>query len=117
MNLMVNFSPTSAIIEKVAIYHKNQTYDMDFATFAQSYFTGKDSLELREYSSLRKGLAILPGEERTMLGVGGSAEKVEKFNQILERLQEESFKYEIYYKSIYGDRWKITSLSDIPEEL
>ena len=114
---LYNYGVGPAIIEEIFVIYQGQKYEMDLASFAQEIFPQKDSIELTSYSSIDKGTAIAPGDYRTMFAVGGSENKLNRAIKVLEEINEEGFDFEIRYKSIYDDKWKLSFKNQMPEEM
>ena len=114
---VVNHGVGPAIIDYKRIYLNGEAYDLEFVDFLQQK-TPMDSVNVMSSSTLQDGLAIPAGGTRNVVKVGGNDHSYFTFLETMSNLQEEdSFMYEIYYSSIYGDRWKITSKSERPEKV
>jgi len=111
-----NYGVGPAIIEEMKIFYKGETYGMDFAAFLQNDFFRKDSIAVLASASIDKGLAIPAGAERVAVKFGGSGERYIKTEKFLRKLERNEFDYEIIYRSIYDDLWRIRMSNDIPEQ-
>lgn len=116
---VVNHGVGPAIITKRTIIYKNKTYNMEFYDFLRTHIPEMDSVEVFSASTIQEGLSIPAGKIREVLKVGGGEKSYLRFMKIMENLQSEDngFDYEIEYRSIYNDYWKIDGTSDVPEEL
>lgn len=112
-----NYGVGPAIIEEMKIFHKGKSYETDFAGFLQNDLFIGDSISVLASASIDKGLAIPAGTDRIMVKVGGSGDRYIKVGKFLRKLEKNDFDYEITYRSIYDDQWRITMSKDIPEEL
>ncbi len=107
-----------AIIESNKILYDGATYEMDF----QEFFIDKkilDTLNLNGYGSntLKPGMLIMAGEEYRLFSVDSSKKDQNKLSQLMRKLREKGFEFEIIYTSIYDEKWKVTSRQRIPVKL
>lgn len=114
---IVNYGVGPAIIENRDISYKGKQFAEEFPEFIKSNFKESDSINMLSYSTLQKGLAIPAGASRTVIKVGGSQTSYETFLQVLQKLQQEDFGYNITYKSIHGDTWQISGSDEIPVQI
>ena len=115
---LVNHGVGPAIIESRKIRYKGKEYDQDFYTFLTESVPELDSIEPFNWSNVYKGLAIPANGRITMVAVGNDPQEFQQFMQIIGKLQSDSsFYFEVVYKSIYGDKWKLSSDSEVPEKL
>ena len=114
---VINYGVGPAIIEERTLRYKGEVYDMEFADFLEQFETEMDSIKITNRSTLQEGLAITAGSERNILGIGGGETSYNSFLQLMQGLISDSLYYEIKYRSIYGDRWRITSQNESPEKL
>lgn len=112
-----NYGVGPAIIEEMNIQYDGKTYEMDFADFLANDFLSKDSVTVLASASIDEGLAIPAGSERMAIKFGGSGDRYIKTEKFLRKLERNGFDYEIIYRSIYDDTWRIQKSDDIPEEL
>lgn len=116
---IANYGVGPAIITKRIIYYKGKAYNMEFFDFLKTQIKEMDSINVISNSTLNEGLSIPAGKSRLVIKVGGNVTSYTNFLKIMGALQEEGndFNYEIQYRSIYNDHWKITSDSETPIEL
>lgn len=114
---LINYGVGPAIIDSTTIFYKGKTYNEEFADFLQSEIKIMDSVPVLNHATLGRGLAIPSGGERNILTAGGTEKSFRNFLEVMETLDDNDFHFEIYYRSIYDHRWRITSSSDLPEEL
>ena len=112
-----NYGVGPAIIEEMKISYMGETYEMDFADFLQNDFFKVDSIAVLASASIDEGLAIPAGADRIAVKFGGSGDRYIKTEKFLRKLERNEFDYEIIYRSIYDDMWRIRGSNDIPEEL
>ncbi len=112
-----NYGVGPAIIEEMKISYMGETYEMDFANFLQNDFFIVDSIAVLASASIDEGLAIPAGADRIAVKFGGSGDRYIKTEKFLRKLERNEFDYEIIYRSIYDDMWRIRGSNDIPEEL
>ena len=118
---LVNYGVGPAIIDGKTISYGDQTFDLEFHEFLRSEFKsyGMDTINIISNASINAGLAIPSGGERTILKVGGTKEDYQAFMSLFGKIQQEEkpLNFEIRYRSIYNDKWKISSSDEIPKEL
>ncbi|MEX0315592.1 MAG: hypothetical protein AB3N18_15555 [Allomuricauda sp.] len=114
---LVNHGVGPAIIDSTVIIYKGKVHHKEFYEFLTSELKAMDSIPVLNYATLEKGSAIPAGGERNVLTVGGSKQAFEAFLVLFEELQENGLDFEIRYRSIYDDQWRITSETDLPEKL
>ncbi|MDT0605713.1 hypothetical protein [Croceitalea rosinachiae] len=110
-----NYGVGPAIIEGMKIFYNGNTYETDFANFLQTGIFEKDSVAVLASASIDEGLAIPAGAERIAIKFGGSGDRYIKTEKFLRKLERNEFDYEIVYRSIYNDFWRIGMVDDIPE--
>ncbi len=115
---LVNHGVGPAIIEKIQINHKGEEYAMDFYTFLMAYAPGIDTLEIVNYSSIYKGVAIPAGGRINAFSIGSTEADYLAGVKIMSDYQADpSFGFDIRYKSIYEDYWKIDPKTGIPVKI
>lgn len=114
---IVNYGVGPAIVESRQIRYKDKVYDMEFFDFLKEQIPEMDSVHFINTTTLQVGVAIPSSSERNILMVGGDAHSYTTFLKVLQGLLEDEFYYEITYKSIYGERWSISSNEQIPIHL
>ena len=119
---LVNHGVGPAIIDGKSIFFNDENFEMEFHDFLTSQFKsqGMDTINIMSNSSVYRGLAIPSGGERTLLKVGGTKEDYRAFMHFFYNIQnktESPINFEIRYSSIYGDKWSISSMDEIPKEI
>ncbi|SNY99917.1 hypothetical protein [Flagellimonas pacifica] len=115
---LINYGVGPAIIDSTLIFYKERIHhNMEFVDFLKAEIREIDSIPILNRSTVTKGLAIPAGGERNFLTVGGNKKTYKAFSEVYEELNSNGFYFEIYYRSIYDDKWRITSETDLPQEL
>lgn len=110
---LVNRGVGPAIIESQEIRHDGKTYQKDFFEFLSEHIQGLDSMEISR-TSFEFGSVLPSGEGMNIISVSGDRDEVNLVAYTMNQLDESGLKYEIVYRSIYGERWKITESTDLP---
>lgn len=110
-----------AIIESVMINYQGKTYNLeDYGDHLFNFFASVeprlDSFNAYSFATLDKGMAIPANTAYQIIGVKDSSD-FQIMVSTLERLLDEGMKYEITYKSIQNERWRIHNNTDGPEKL
>ncbi len=103
-----------AIIESRKITYGDKTHTGEFYEFLNDHIEGLDSMENIARTSFEFGTVLPSTEELIIIGVYEDADQVDLIAGTLEALTQSGLKFEIIYRSIYGDRWKITESSNLP---
>ncbi|WP_396589902.1 hypothetical protein [Allomuricauda sp. R78024] len=114
---LVNHGVGPAIIDSTILFYKGKTYNLEFKDFLRANIKSMDSIPILNNASINRGLAIPADGVRNILQIGGNKEDYDAFFQVLEELYSNDFDFEIRYRSIYDDKWRITSKKEIPEKL
>ena len=114
---LINYGVGPAILDSTVIYYKGKTFDQEFVDFLKSEIKAMDSVPVLNHATLGRGHAIPAGGERNILTVGGNEKAFTTFFKVLEEVYSNDFNFEIYYRSIYDDKWRIASYTDLPEKL
>lgn len=102
-----------AIIESRKIKNEEKWMDIDFVDFLQNFIQQDSSISIRS-TTLTKGTAIPANSSLILIKVFMSPEKFPDFMAKFENLQANGIDYEIIYRSIYDEKWKINSSTDLP---
>lgn len=116
---LVNYGVGPVIIENMKIFYKGESYEMGIVEFFKKNIPEmeRDSINVMNFSSIRQGIAIPANGRRNIVTIGGSEKNYQAFLKIFSKIQDEGFNYQINYKSIYNDHWKIESKNNVPEEV
>jgi len=111
-----------AILESVRLTYQGKSYDLveyenQLFPFLVTLEPELDSIQMVNYSTLNKGMAIPANSGYTVLSVSQSSKNYQLLLQHLTKLEEEGLKYEIIYQSIQDERWRIYTDSQGPEKL
>jgi hypothetical protein len=115
---LVNHGVGPAIIESRKIHYKGKDYDQDFYEFMTESILELDTIEPFNWSNVYKGQAIPANGRVVMVAAGNNRKEFELYVNTLEKFQNNGdFYFEIIYTSIYGDRWKLSTDSEVPQKL
>ncbi|MGX1930240.1 hypothetical protein [Flagellimonas sp. 2504JD4-2] len=114
---LINHGVGPAIIDSTVIIYQGKVHHKELYEFLTSELEAMDSIPILNYATLEKGSAIPAGGERNILTVGGSKQAFDAFLVLFEELQANGLDFEIRYRSIYDDQWRIGSDTDLPEKL
>ena len=117
-----NYGVGPAIIEnaKMSYLGKNEDlsdYDNEFLKYLKAKAPVLDSVKGISYSTLDKGVAIPAGEKYNLLTIYNSEKDYKLYKSVLEELIEKGLYFEIKYKSIQGEYWRINNIIQGPEKL
>lgn len=116
-----NYGVGPAIIENVVLSYQGKNedlsdYDNEFLKYLKAKTPILDSITAISYSTLDKGMAIPAGTKYNILTI--FTEKDYKlYKTTLEELIAKGLYFEINYKSIQDEHWRINNLSKGPEKL
>ncbi|BFP43268.1 hypothetical protein FGF1_41130 [Flavobacteriaceae bacterium GF1] len=114
---LVNHGVGPAIIEDIQLEMEGTKYAKDFYTFFRENVQEMDSIEILNWSSIYRGKAIPAGGKAVMLAVGANRKDFDIFSGLITDYQKRGFNFEITYRSIYNDKWLISSQEEIPQEI
>ena len=111
-----------AIIESATLIYKGKRYnladyDNNLFTFLESKAPKLDSIISVSSSTLDKGMAIPANSVYNVFGVRESRKDYQLMTEVFYKLLDEGLDYEIIYKSIQDERWRLHQNSDGPEQL
>lgn len=106
-----------AFIESVRVKYEGKEYDKDLPSLLLSIDVGFDTLSSVSYSNIYAGRMIPAGERVEILAVDNSLEDARLLLKILADLQENGFDFELIYRSIYEEKWRLTANSTVPEKI
>ena len=117
-----NLGVGPAIIESVAMRYRGKLhpltdYNGDLHRFLVAQAPELDSIQFYSSTIIGKGTAIPANAGFQMISVGGPVEEYQLITRTLQRLLQEGLDYEITYRSIQGERWRIRQDSQGPERL
>ncbi len=114
---MENTGIGPAIIESMTVRYKGKEYQMDLPTFLYEHAEGMDSLDNVYHSNVPVGTFIPVGRTINMIQVDNSQKDADALMKILTKLESSKFDFEIIYRSVYGERWRIDNNTVYPEKL
>lgn len=103
-----------AFVESMKIKHDGKTYDGDFSQFLYNHVPEMDSIHNILHSNVYTGMLIPAGKRINMIEVDNSKEDAIKLLKLMTKLREQELDYELIYRSIYHERWRLTSQSSTP---
>jgi len=111
-----------AIIESTVLTYKGKRYDLSdyddhFHILLKRLVPALDSVQIISYGSLNKGLAIPAGTNYNVIRVANAPDDYQLITTTLEQLLTEGLEYEIVYKSIQHERWRIQGGSEEPQAM
>lgn len=112
---LVNHGVGPAIIEGRKIIYQGKEYNQDFYQFMTQSLPELKGIEPLNWSNIYKGQAIPSNGRVVMIAIGGDEETFNRFGTILKSLQQDNtFYFEIEFKSIYGEKWRISNEETVP---
>lgn len=115
--IMTNSGIGPAIIESVEINYQDSIYQMDLPSFFFNHIEGSDTLSDVLHSNIYPGMLIPAEKTINFFEVDNNLESAISLMKALEKLQEEEFEMVITYKSIYEDKWQLSTETGTPEPL
>ncbi len=120
--ILKNHGVGPAIIESVTLEFNGKKYDLkdfndDLFTFLVFLEPELDSIVATDTSTLNKGIALPANSNYLVFKIFNSKKDYHLFTRKLLALEEKGLKFEIVYKSIQNERWKIHSDSEGPERI
>ena len=117
-----NYGVGPAIIESATLSYQGKNEDLsDYDNELLKYLRAKapvlDSIKAISYSTIDKGIAIPAGEKYNILTIYNSEKDYRLYKSILEELIGKGLYFEIKYKSIQDEHWKINNITQGPEKL
>lgn len=111
-----------AIIESVKMTYKDSIYNIadygnEIITFFRTIEPALDTITNVSSATLDIGMAIPPNETYNAMSIYGSPDNFALIIITLERLIADGLEYEIIYKSILEERWRIHNDTKGPEKL
>lgn len=103
-----------AIIESVEINYQDSVYQMDFPTFIYNYIPETDTLENIFHSNVYPGM-LIPAEK--VINIIEVIDDEATAIALAQMVGELDFEMTIVYKSIYEERWKLSTETGTPELL
>ncbi len=104
-----------AFIESSTVHHNGKSYDMDLPNFLYEYIPAMDSVDNLGHSNIFPGLMVPANEVIPILEVDNSLETFEQLFAIF--AQEDSLSFEFVYRSVYNERWRVSTETVIPVKL
>ena len=115
--ILTNNGIGPAFIESIKIIYNGKTYKQDISSFLYKHIPETDSINNLYHSNIFEGLMIPAGETIPMLEINNSEDDAMKLLKLLTKLYDKDLDFEIVYRSIYKERWRITGNTTYPEKL
>lgn len=115
--VLINEGVGPAIIESRKVFFEGREYDEEFFEFLNRQLPELDSMENISHASFGYGTILPPGEDLYLIAGFNDRQVVDYLAFSLNNLNEKDLDYEIVYRSIYGERWKIVNGAGLPEKL
>ena len=117
-----NYGVGPAIVESATLRYRGELedltdYDNEFLQYLISKAPELDSITSISYSTLDKGVAIPAGEKYNILTIFNSEKDYLLYKGILEEMLAKGLYFEIKYKSIQDEHWRINNITQGPEKL
>lgn len=119
---MKNHGVGPAIIASAALLYEGEKYDLvdydnQIYKCLQSIAPVLDSIEVISFASVYRGMAIPANSEYNILAVKNAPEDYQLMTTTLSQLMDNGLDFEIVYKSIQDEQWKIRGNSEGPKKL
>ncbi len=115
--ILINEGVGPAIIESRKVFFEGKEYNEDFFDFLSKQLPELDTMDNISHSSFDYGSVLPSGEEIYLIAGFGDREVVDYLAVSLNNLNEKELDYEIIYRSIYGERWRIDNNGGLPDKL
>lgn len=117
-----NYGVGPAILESATLSYQGKNEDLsDYDNELLKYLRAKapvlDSIKAISYSTVDKGIAIPAGEKYNVLTIYSSEKDYKLYKSTLEALLQNGLYFEIIYKSIQEEHWRINNVTQGPEKL
>ena len=112
-----NYGVGPAIIESREIALNGEWSEVEFVDFFFDHAEGMRGADFKADGNLTPGNAIPAGSSRMILVLCDEPDCMARLRKAVIGLNENGYDFRIRYKSIYGDRWEITSDGSEPKSL
>lgn len=106
-----------AFVEDVYINYRGKKYRMDLPVFLHKHIPEREKLNKISHSNISPGNMIPAGVQIDIFAVQNSQPNANKLITLLKKLRKEGLEMVIIYKSVYEERWKLSSQGRMPEKL
>ena len=107
-----------AFIESITVTYKGKKHEMDLISFLYEEFPQDlDSIPALSHSNIYKGMLIPAGHKIEHLSIQDSQKSADNLLVLLDKLDKETFDFEIVYSSIYKEKWKLKIGETSPTKL
>jgi hypothetical protein len=101
-----------AFIERVQVYHNEKQYDLDLSQFFFEHTNITDTIKNIEYSNIYLGQVIPPERKHKLLKL----KKREDGKKLYDILISNDLDFEVIYKSIYNESWRVSLKNSVPKK-
>jgi hypothetical protein len=107
-----------AFIDSVIVHYQGKVFQGDLMLFLNTYFRDKiDSIPGMSHSNIYRGMMIPAGEKIEHLRVHNNQKSGKMLLELLMSLGEQELEYEIFYSSIYKERWRLRASETVVEKI
>lgn len=104
-----------AIIDSFSIIVEDSVYQMDLATYFLEVVPEIADIDRLYYSNLLPGQLLPAGEEMELVGINNAQEATNELLRVIEKGPD--INYRLIYRSVYDERWLLTSEEFFPVKL
>lgn len=115
--ILINEGVGPAIIESRKVFFEGKEYKEEFFEFLKRQLPELDTMDHISHGGFDYGSVLPPGEEIYLIAGFDDRRVVDFLAGSLNSLNDKDLDYEIIYRSIYGERWRIDNISSMPEKL
>lgn len=114
---LINEGVGPAIIESKKIFFNGAEYEEEFNEFLKRHIPMLDTLPGISFGSIDYGTVLPSGEEIYLIAAFDNFETINLLAGTIQALGAADLDFEIVYRSIYEERWKITDSDQLPLKL
>jgi hypothetical protein len=113
---LINNGLGPAFVEKLNVYYQGKKYEnCDLPVFFYYHNSQKDTIQFG-YSNLAVGQLIPANKEIEMMFINSNEKEATKLKKYFWD-KSQTVELEIFYSSIYGDKWRIRGIATRPEKI
>ena len=106
-----------AFVDEVYINYKGKKYSMDLPVFLRKHIPAYKDIYKVSHSNVTPGNLIPAGVRVDIFAAHNSLLDANKLVILLKKLYKEGLEVVIVYKSVYEERWKLSSNGEAPKKL
>ncbi len=116
--LIANNGIGPAFVDSVIIRHQGKVFQGDIMQFLSTYYQeALDSIPDLSHSNIYRGMMIPAGEKVEHLRIHNNQQSGKKLLELLMSLGKQELEYEIFYSSIYKERWRLRASEAVAEKI